>query len=188
VPRDPGSVREVDYVIRPAAVADAEQIRAIYAPFVENTAVSFEVEVPPVEAYTDALSRGGYPWLVADRDGEVLGYAKGSPFKDRAAYQWSVEIAVYIGPSARRSGVGTALVTALMDELRERGFVGVFAGTTLPNPGSIALFESLGFRHCGTYEKVGFKLGAWHDVGWWQRSLVDPHPPDPPPPSMPSGT
>jgi phosphinothricin acetyltransferase len=125
--------------------------------------------------------------LVADRDGEVIGYSKGSPFKDRAAYQWSVEIAVYIGPAARRTGVGTALVSALMDELRERGFVGVFAGTTLPNPGSIALFESLGFRHCGTFEKVGFKLGRWHDVGWWQRSLVD-HPADPPPPVMPSGT
>jgi phosphinothricin acetyltransferase len=89
---------------------------------------------------------------------------------------------VYIGPSARRSGVGRALVTALMDELRERGFVGVFAGTTLPNPGSIALFESLGFRHSGTFEKVGFKFGKWHDVGWWQRSLIDPHPIDPPEP------
>ena len=174
---------KVDYSIRPATVADAEQIRAIYAPFVENTAVSFEVEVPPVEAYIDALSTGRYPWLVADRGGEILGYAKASSFKDRAAYDWSVELAVYIGPSARRTGVGTVLVTALMDELRERGFVGVFAGTTLPNPGSVALFESLGFRHCGIYEKVGFKLGKWHDVGWWQRSLVD-HPPDPPRPSL----
>jgi phosphinothricin acetyltransferase len=171
----------MDYEIRPATVADAEQIRAIYAPFVEDTAVSFETEVPPIEVYVEALSDSAYPWIVADRDGEVLGWAKGSRFKDRAAYQWSVELAVYIGPSTRRAGVGRALVTALMDELRERGFVGVFAGTTLPNPGSIALFESLGFRHCGTFEKVGFKLGQWHDVGWWQRSLID-HPSTPPAP------
>jgi phosphinothricin acetyltransferase len=169
----------VDYVIRPAAVGDAEQIRDIYAPFVRDTAVSFEVEVPPLEAYVEALSEKAYPWLVADRDGEVLGYAKASPFKDRAAYDWSVELAVYIGPSTRRSGVGRALVSALLDELRERGFVGVFAGTTLPNPGSIALFESLGFRHSGTFEKVGFKFGEWHDVGWWQRSLIDPLPSTP---------
>jgi L-amino acid N-acyltransferase YncA len=173
----------MDYEIRPAMAADAGQIRAIYAPFVQDTAVSFETEVAPVEAYAEALSESSYPWLVADRDGEVLGYAKASPFKDRAAYDWSVEIAIYIAQSVRRSGLGKALITALMDDLRERGFVNVFAGTTLPNPGSIRLFESLGFRHSGTFEKVGFKLGQWHDVGWWQRSLID-HPASPPPPAI----
>jgi phosphinothricin acetyltransferase len=173
----------VDYEIRPATVDDIEQIRAIYAPFVEKTAVSFEVEVPPLSAYVAALSEPRYPWLVAARGSEVLGWAKASPFKDRAAYDWSVELAIYMAEGARGSGLGKVLITALMDELRSRGFVSVFAGTTLPNEASIALFESLGFRHCGTFEKVGFKFGQWHDVGWWQRALVD-YPTDPPPPRL----
>src|SRR5687767_2111905 len=116
----------MDFTIRPATVEDAEQIRAIYAPFVEHTAVSFEVEVPPPSAYVEVLSAPRYPWLVAERAGEVLGYAKASPFKDRAAYDWSVELAIYVAENARGIGLGKVLITALMDELRTRGFVSVF--------------------------------------------------------------
>ena len=160
-------------VIRDATPDDAEAIRAIYAPFVESTAVSFEIETPPIDVYEAAIAESVYPWLVLERDGEVVGYAKGGRFRDRAAYDWSVEVAVYIAESARGMGVGTRLMNALLDLLREQGYATALAGVTLPNPGSVALFESLGFTKVGVFENVGYKLGAWHGVGWWQRAIGD---------------
>ena len=179
-----GYGRSVNDVIRPARIADAPAIRAIYAPFVESTAVSFEVEVPPVEVYEEALDNSVYPWLVLERDGKVVGYAKSSRFHPRAAYVWSVEVSIYLAESARGSGAGKRLVSALLDELRNQGYVNAFAGTTLPNDASVGLFESLGFKRCAVQEKVGYKLDEWHDVGWWQKALVDyPDKPGPVPAS-----
>jgi L-amino acid N-acyltransferase YncA len=172
--------RGVSDVIRAARVDDAPAIRAIYAPFVESTPVSFEVEVPPVESYEGSLQRSVYPWLVLDRDGEVVGWAKSSRFHPRASYVWSVEVSIYLSETARGGGAGKSLMTALLDELRDQGYVNAFAGTTLPNDASVGLFESVGFRRCALQEKVGYKLGKWHDVGWWQKAL-GPYP-DPPPP------
>ena len=169
--------------IRLATEADAEGIVAIYAPIVRETAISFEVEAPDVNAMrrriTETLAH--LPWLVCERRGEVLGYAYASMHRTRAAYQWSVDVSVYVHVRIRRSGVGKALYTSLLRFLDLQGFYNVYAGITLPNPASVRLHESLEFQPVGVYRAVGYKLGAWHDVGWWHLALR-PHavPPGPP--------
>jgi len=169
--------------IRLATEADAEGIVAIYAPIVRETAISFEVEAPDVNAMrrriTETLAH--LPWLVCERRGEVLGYAYASTHRTRAAYQWSVDVSVYVHARIRRSGVGKALYTSLLRFLDLQGFYNVYAGITLPNPASVRLHESLEFQPVGVYRAVGYKLGAWHDVGWWHLALR-PHavPPGPP--------
>lgn len=169
--------------IRLATEADAEGIVAIYAPIVRETAISFEVEAPDVNAMrrriTETLAH--LPWLVCERRGEVLGYAYASTHRTRAAYQWSVDVSVYVHVRIRRSGVGKALYTSLLRFLDLQGFYNVYAGITLPNPASVRLHESLEFQPVGVYRAVGYKLGAWHDVGWWHLALR-PHavPPGPP--------
>ena len=169
--------------IRLAAEGDAEGILAIYAPIVRETAISFEVEPPDVNAMrrriTETLAH--LPWLVCERRGEVLGYAYASTHRTRAAYQWSVDVSVYVHARIRRSGVGKALYTSLLRFLDLQGFYNVYAGITLPNPASVRLHESLEFQPVGVYRAVGYKLGAWHDVGWWHLALR-PHavPPGPP--------
>ena len=169
--------------IRLATEADAEGIVAIYAPIVRETAISFEVEAPDVNAMrrriTETLAH--LPWLICERRGEVLGYAYASMHRTRAAYQWSVDVSVYVHVRIRRSGVGKALYTSLLRFLDLQGFYNVYAGITLPNPASVRLHESLEFQPVGVYRAVGYKLGAWHDVGWWHLALR-PHavPPGPP--------
>jgi phosphinothricin acetyltransferase len=111
-----------------------------------------------------------HPWLVADDDG-VLGYAYATQHRSRAAYDWSVDVSVYLAPPARGRGLGRALYTALLDLLAVQGHANAFAGIALPNPASVALHETLGFTPVGVYRAVGWKLGSWHDVGWWQRRL-----------------
>jgi L-amino acid N-acyltransferase YncA len=159
--------------IRMAAARDGEQIAEIYAPAVTGTVISFEMEPPGAaemaRRVTDALVV--YPWLVAERGGEVIGYARGGQYKDRAAYQWSVETSVYIRTTAHRTGVGRALYGVLFDLLVMQGFFMAYAGVTLPNPGSVGLHESQGYTPVGVYRAAGYKFGAWHDVGWWQRPL-----------------
>ncbi len=159
--------------IRTATPDDAAAILAIYAPIVRETAISFEVE-PPTEAEMQAriIQTLQYlPWLVCERHGAVVGYVYASPHRARAAYQWSVDVTVYIHAQARRTGMGRALYTALFALLTLQGLTQCYAGITLPNPGSVGLHASLGFQLVGVYRNVGYKLGAWHDVGWWQRGL-----------------
>jgi phosphinothricin acetyltransferase len=170
--------------IRPATPDDADAILAIYTPIVRDTAISFEVEPPtPAEMQARiAQTLRRLPWLVCDRQKEVLGYVYASPHRARAAYQWSVDVTVYIHAQARRTGTGRALYTALFALLTLQGFTQCYAGITLPNPGSVGLHESMGFQPVGIYRNVGYKLGAWHDVGWWQRGL-QPCPPLPAPPT-----
>lgn len=161
------------FSIRAACVTDAESIQAIYAPIVEHTIISFE-EVPPsideMAERIEATSRD-YPYLVAEQDGVFAGYAYASQHRTRAAYRSSVDVTVYIAEAARRSGVGQALYAKLLPDLAARGFHAAFAGIALPNPGSIALHERVGFTLLGVYREVGTKFGSWHDVGWWQRLL-----------------
>jgi phosphinothricin acetyltransferase len=159
--------------IRLATPEDAEAILAIYAPVVRDTAISFEVEPPTLLAMQERIAQTlrHLPWLVCDRQGEVLGYVYASAHRARAAYQWSVDVTVYIHQEVRRTGIGRALYTALFALLARQGFAQCFAGITLPNPASIGLHESLGFQPIGVYREVGYKLGAWHDVGWWQRGI-----------------
>jgi phosphinothricin acetyltransferase len=159
--------------LRLATEHDAEQIQAIYAPVVRDTIISFEVEPPSVgqmrQRVLETLTQ--YPWLVCEDRGQVLGYAYGCTHRVRAAYQWSVEVSVYVHAAARRRGVGRALYLSLFQLLALQGFYHAYAGITLPNAASVALHEAVGFEPLGVYRSVGYKHGAWHDVGWWQRPL-----------------
>jgi phosphinothricin acetyltransferase len=161
-------------MIRLARSADAEGIAAIYRPIVDETAISFET-VPPGPAEMErriAATLEIAPWLVFEEDsGRVAGYAYGSRHRERAAYQWSVDVSVYVAEGNRRRGIGRALYGALLPLLRLQGFYAAHAGITLPNAASVGLHESLGFLPVGVYRAVGYKLGTWHDVGWWQLSL-----------------
>jgi len=174
--------------IRMALAGDAPAVRAIYAPTIETTAISFELTVPTVEEMAERIigRQPAHPWLVAERDGTVAGYAYAGRFSGRAAYDWSVETSVYVDSAARGSGVGRELYAALMALLEAQGYRQAMAGIALPNPASVALHERAGFVPAGVYLAAGWKLGRWHDVGWWQRSLangeVDDGPPVPPVP------
>jgi phosphinothricin acetyltransferase len=169
--------------IRLATDRDAEQIAAIYAPNVTDSIISFELEPPGADEMRrrveGTLER--YPWLVCERRGRVLGYAYAGAHGSRAAYQWAVDVSVYVHQEAHRTGVGRALYTSLFAALDLQGFYNAYAGATLPNPASVGLHESVGFRVVGVYRGVGYKLGAWHDVVWWHLPLrervADPDPP-----------
>lgn len=163
--------------IRLADEADAGAVAAIYAPFVQETAVSFE-EVPPSRediARRIAETTRTYPWLVCEQDGGVAGYAYATQHRVRAAYRWAVDTSVYVGAAHHRRGIARGLYTSLFEVLRAQGFVNAYAGITLPNARSVGLHEAVGFTRVGVYRQVGYKLGAWHDVGWWQLPL-QPHP------------
>src|SRR6266550_5263692 len=167
-----------------ATVEDASAIARLYAPFVENTAVSFETIPPSVDEMAkriESLASAQLPWLVMKDDRRLLGYAYAAKHRDREAYQWSVESSAYVDVSARRSSVGRNLYTALFDILERQGYQNVYAGTTLPNDASIAFHKSFGFREIGVYREVGYKLGKWHDVAWWYLRIAahesNPNPP-----------
>ncbi|HLK37091.1 MAG TPA: arsinothricin resistance N-acetyltransferase ArsN1 family B [Polyangiaceae bacterium] len=159
--------------IRIADAADAPGVAEVYAPMVARTAISFETEPPTSDemARRIAVTLAFGPWLVCVDDGRVDGYAYASPHRDRAAYRWSVDVSVYVRDGQRRSGIGRALYGSLLGLLRAQGFYAAHAGITLPNAASVGLHEGLGFRPVGVYSRVGFKGGAWHDVGWWQLEL-----------------
>ncbi len=159
--------------IRLALQDDAEQVAAIYAPIVSDTAISFEVEPPSADLMRQRIveTLPHWPWLVCAADGAVLGYAYAARHRVRAAYGWSVDVSVYIHERHRRSGVGGGLYRSLLEILRRQGFYNAYAGITLPNAASVGLHEAMGFEPVGVYRHVGYKLGAWHDVGWWQLSL-----------------
>lgn len=160
-------------IIREAEPGDAEAIRAIYEPYVLSTPISFE-ETPPTAEEMRARIESTlktHPYLVAEKDGEVIGYAYGSQHRTRAAYRWSADVTVYVAPEAQGQGVGKALYRELLEALADRGYHAAFAGITLPNEKSVALHEAVGFKPVGIYREVGFKLGRWYDVGWWQLLL-----------------
>jgi L-amino acid N-acyltransferase YncA len=173
--------------IRLACVDDAPQVQAIYSPVVRDTAISFEVDPPDVgemgRRIRGTLTR--LPWLACERDGEVLGFAYAARHRERAAYRWSVDVSVYVDQHARRVGVGRGLYVSLLALLASQRFAVAHAGITLPNPASVGLHEALGFVPVGVYRAVGFKLGAWWDVGWWQRRLGELAVPPAPPVDLP---
>lgn len=159
--------------IRVATPQDAAAILNIYAPIVHETAISFELDVPTVTQMQHRIEETllKWPWLVCDRQEKVLGYVYATQHRARAAYQWSVDVSVYIQAGMRRTGIGRALYTSLFELLALQQFKNCYAGITLPNPGSVGLHEALGFEPVGVYRHVGYKLATWHDVGWWQRTL-----------------
>jgi len=162
-------------VIRPADVADADAIAAVYRPYVTDSVASFEA-VPPdgAELAGRMTAAPRLPWFVACRDGAVVGYAYAAPHRTRAAYRWSVDCSVYLADAERGAGTGRALYARLLPELRDLGYVTAFAGIALPNPGSVGLHTAVGFTPVGVYRAAGFKDGRWHDVGWWQLPLREP--------------
>jgi phosphinothricin acetyltransferase len=161
-------------LVRLAEPPDAAEVQTIYAPIVASTPISFEVEPPTVAEMARRIARTmpAHPWLVAEDHGRLAGYAYAGPFRSRPAYRWSVEVSAYVHPDWRRHGVGRSLYAALLAVLALQGFREACAGITLPNPASVGLHQALGFVPVGVYRRVGWKLGAWHDVGWWQRSLI----------------
>ncbi len=169
-------------IIRLAKPDDAERVRAIYAPYC-FTPISFELEPPSVEEMRGRLAKvfGQYPWLLCEDGGEVLSYVYATQHRERAAYRWSADTAVYVQQGRQRRGIGRALYTSLLAMLPLQGYVNAYAGVTLPNPASVGLHEAMGFQPVGVYRQVGFKSGVWHDVTWFQR-LLQPRPDEPSPP------
>jgi phosphinothricin acetyltransferase len=160
--------------VRSATPADAPACAAIYAPYVADTAISFETVPPGAEEMAGRIATAvrTHAWLVYELEGRILGYAYGGPFESRAAYRWSCAVSVYVELGQRRTGAGRALYSALFARLAERGFRTVAAGMTLPNDASVGLHRALGFEAVGTYRRIGWKHDAWHDVAWMQRPLV----------------
>jgi L-amino acid N-acyltransferase YncA len=161
--------------IRQAREADAKTLLAIYGPFIERTAVSFEDAVPTVDEFAGRISKSlsRWQWLIAERDGECAGYAYGSVHRERAAYRWSVEVSAYLDPRFHRQGIGRALYLRLFDDLASLGYCNAYAGITLPNAASVGMHRNLGFEDIGVFRSVGWKFGQWHDVAWLQRKLRD---------------
>lgn len=170
---------------------DAAACAAIYAPSVERTPTSFEEQAPGVAELAARIERvaATHPWLVAEQDGAVVGYAYACPHAERPAYRWAADVSIYVADGHQGEGIGRALYEELFARLRRQGLRTAVAGITLPNRASIALHESLGFVRVGVLEGIGWKQGAWRDVGWWQLQLApqgeerpaEPRPPEPGP-------
>lgn len=170
---------------------DGAACAAVYAPYVRDSAASFEEHPPDAEQLRRRIEHitPRYPWLVAEADeadGAVVGYAYATQHRDRAAYRWAADVTVYISPGHHRRGLGRALYGALLDLLVRQGLQVACAGITLPNDASVGLHEACGFEPVGTYPRIGWKAGRWWDVSWWERELVersDEPPPEPGPPA-----
>ena len=166
--------------------ADATAIATIYAPIVERTPISFETTPPSVEELRRRIRETvpELPWLVCEQDGGVVGYAYASPYSGRAAYRWTVTVSVYVDSQWRRRGIARGLYTSLVALLRLQGFYTGIAVIALPNEPSVSFHESLGFERAGIYRRIGYKEGAWRDVGHWQLELQPAgnrrSPPEPP--------
>jgi len=162
--------------IRTATLEDAPRLLEIYAPYVQDTPISFETEVPSLAEFEGRMRETlpKYPWLIYEADGKICGYAYAGSYRSRCAYGWSVESTVYVDSKFHKKGIGKALYQKLLDLLREQGAVNVIGGITIPNDGSVGLHESLGFAKVAQFKDVGFKLGKWWDVGFWQIQLQKP--------------
>jgi len=170
-------------MIRIAKADDSESILKIYAPYIENTSYTFEMDVPTVDSFKERISAylQNWPWLVCEINGVIAGYAYGSRHRERVAYQWSVESSVYVHDDYQRMGVAQALYRALIGILKLQGFRNLYAVINLPNDKSVSFHEKSGFEYFATYKNVGYKLGRWKNVGWWQLQLneylAEPAPP-----------
>lgn len=163
--------------IRTATPEDAEALAAIYAPYVENTSITFEYTVPSVEEFAERIRHTltRYPYLTAEKNGIPIGYAYASAFKGRAAYDWSVETSIYVSQNLRSSGVGSLLYQKLEKYLTAQHICNVCACITYPNPPSISFHEKLGYKTVAHFHASGFKQGEWHDMIWMEKTLC-PHP------------
>ena len=161
--------------IRSALSSDASSILDIYAPYIANTAVSFETEVPSVEDFTQRIvgNQESCPWLVYESGGLIAGYAYASKHRDRAAYQWSLESSVYVNEGFRQQGIATKLYQTLFQILKYQGCRNLYAGITLPNEKSVNFHQKMGFNKIADYKNIGYKFNSWHTVGWYELQLND---------------
>ena len=159
--------------IRPALSSDASSILDVYAPYILNTTVSFETEVPAVEDFTQRIMKNqeSCPWLVYDSDGVIAGYAYASKHRERAAYQWSVESSVYVNDAFQQQGIATKLYQTLFQILKYQGCRNVYAGITLPNERSVNFHEKMGFTKIADYRNIGYKFNRWNTVRWYELQL-----------------
>lgn len=164
-------------LMRAARPADAHELLEIYAPFVRDTAVSFESEVPSVEDMAQRIAKAQTRWafIVAEEQGTLLGYAYATQLRERAAYRFSCETSVYLASQAQGRGIASALYRQLIDELQKLGYCNAFAAIALPNASSVKLHEAIGFTSCGVFPRAGWKFEQWHDIGWWHKAIL-PHP------------
>jgi L-amino acid N-acyltransferase YncA len=165
-------------LLRAATLDDASAMLAIYAPIVRQTAISFELEPPPLSEFQERVRKysKSWIWLVAEAEGRIIGYAYGSSHRERLAYKWSTETSAYVHPDAQGQGVGKRLYQELLPALANLGYCNAYAGIALPNPGSVALHTSVGFKEVGRFPRAGRKFGKWHDIGWFHCSLREAPP------------
>ena len=169
--------------IRLATLNDAEAILAIYSPYISNTSFTFETEIPSTKEFQKRISdyQIQFPWLVCEINGVIAGYAYGNKYRERTAYQWCVESSIYVHNDFQKQNIGKALYTALIEIVKQQGFRNLYAVINLPNDKSVRFHESCGFSYFATYYNVGYKLGQWKNVGWWQLILnefgMEPEPP-----------
>ncbi len=155
---------------------DGARCAAIYAPYVRESAVSFEATAPDADEMARRVeaTSATHPWLVIERQEVVAGFAYACPHRVRAAYRWAADVAVYVDAAQTRRGLGRELYVALLDLLRRQRLQIACAAITLPNDASVGLHEALGFEPVGVFGDIGYKAGAWRDVGWWQLRLAAP--------------
>ena len=176
-------------VLRIAAPEDAAELLGIYAPYVENTAITFEYEVPSAEEFASRIRHTlkRYPYLAAEQNGEILGYAYAGSFNDRAAYDWAVETSIYVRQDKKRMGIGSRLYEALEQALKRQGILNLNACIAytetedehLTND-SVYYHEKLGYRMAGQFHKCGYKFGHWYDMVWMEKSIGEHHKNQPP--------
>lgn len=165
--------------IRPVKISDADFCLSLYSKYVIGSAVSFELEAPSLEEFSnriDTISKR-FPYLVAEENGALIGYAYASAYRDRAAYQWNVEVSIYVEEHKKKSGVATSLYNNLFAELERIQVCKAFAVIALPNDASVGFHSKMGFEKFAIYKKVGFKLNQWHDVLWMEKILQSPDTP-----------
>jgi len=161
------------HTIRLANSNDSAGILEIYAPFILNSTTTFEVDIPSTDEIANRINKylEKGPWLVSVHNGLITGYAYASEHRSRAAYQWSIELSVYIHPDHQGNKLATRLYQCALEILHRQGYCNIYAGITQPNEPSDAFHRSMGFELIGTYNKIGYKQGKWCDVKWYQRSL-----------------
>jgi phosphinothricin acetyltransferase len=161
--------------IRLATSADAKGILDIYRPYIDDTSITFETETPSIQEFGQRIETylQNWPWLVCEIDGVIAGYAYGSKYRERTAYQWCIECSAYIHDDYLKAGIATALYSTLFEIFKKQGYYTVYAVINLPNDRSVAFHEKMGFQHFADFKNVGWKLGKWKTVGWWQLILRD---------------
>jgi L-amino acid N-acyltransferase YncA len=165
----------MDKLIRLATIEDSAEILGIYKPFITGTTITFEYEIPSLDEFEDRMEniQSIYPWFVCEIDNNVVGYAYASKFNERAAYDWSVDFSIYINPEYHRRNIGKALYHALLETLKLQGFCNAYALITSPNIKSECMHKSLGFKEVGLCKNVGYKMGKWLGVRWFELQFAE---------------